>query len=60
MITEMQPNETLDGRLQIEGVISRSGMASIYKAKDLMTGQAGCGEGSPPTVRIRSGFVRAV
>ena len=40
MITEAQPNETLDGRLQIEGVISRSGMASIYKAKDLMTGQA--------------------
>ena len=40
MITEVQPNETLDGRLQIEGVISRSGMASIYKAKDLMTGQA--------------------
>jgi serine/threonine protein kinase len=40
MITEVQPNETLDGRLQLEGVISRSGMASIYKAKDLMTGQA--------------------
>jgi serine/threonine protein kinase len=40
MITEVQPNETLDGRLQIEGVISRSGMASIYKAQDLMTGQA--------------------
>jgi serine/threonine protein kinase len=40
MITEVQPNETLDGRLQIEGVISRSGMASIFKAKDLMTGQA--------------------
>jgi serine/threonine protein kinase len=40
MITEVQPNETLDGRLQIEGVISRSGMASIYKAKDLITGQA--------------------
>jgi len=40
MITEVQLNETLDSRLQIEGVISRSGMASIYKAKDLMTGQA--------------------
>src|SRR5580700_6428055 len=40
MITEVQPNESLDGRLQIEWVISRSGMASIYKAKDLMTGQA--------------------
>ena len=40
MITEVQPNETLDGRLQIEGVISRSGMASVYKAKDLLTGQA--------------------
>jgi len=40
MITEVQPNETLDGRFQIEGLISRSGMASIYKAKDLKTGQA--------------------
>ena len=40
MITEVQPCETLDGRLQIEGVISHSGMASIYKAKDLKTGQA--------------------
>src|SRR6516225_6185259 len=40
MITEVQTNETLDGRFQIEGVISRSGMASIYKAKDLKTGQA--------------------
>jgi serine/threonine protein kinase len=40
MITEVQPYETLDGRLQIEGVISRGGMASIYKAKDLVTGQA--------------------
>ena len=40
MITEVQPNETLDGRLQIEGVISRGGMASIYKAKDLLTAQA--------------------
>ena len=44
MITEVQPNETLDGRLQIEGLISRSGMASIYKAKDLKTGQAGRSE----------------
>jgi hypothetical protein len=37
MITEVQPNETLDGRLQIEGVISRGGMASVYKAKDLVS-----------------------
>ena len=40
MITEVQPNETLDDRFQIEGVISRSGMASIYKGKDLKTGHA--------------------
>jgi serine/threonine protein kinase len=40
MITEVQPNETLDDRFQIEGVISRSGMASIYKGRDLKTGQA--------------------
>jgi hypothetical protein len=50
MITEVQPNETLDGRLQIEGVISRSGMASIYKAQDLMTGQAVAVKIPPPTV----------
>jgi serine/threonine protein kinase len=40
MITEVQPYETLDGRQQIEGLIGRGGMASIYKAKDLVTGQA--------------------
>jgi hypothetical protein len=36
MITEVQPNETLDGRLQIEGVISRSGMAvTLYEIRRL-------------------------
>jgi serine/threonine protein kinase len=40
MITEVQQYETLDGRCQIEGVIGRGGMACIYKAKDLVTGQA--------------------
>jgi serine/threonine protein phosphatase PrpC len=36
---EIQPGQTLDSRFQIEEVVSRSGMASIYKAKDLKTGE---------------------
>lgn len=35
---EVQAGQTLDGRFLIDSVISRSGMASIYKAKDLRTG----------------------
>jgi serine/threonine protein phosphatase PrpC len=38
MTNEVKPGETLDGRFEIDSVISRSGMASIYKAKDLETG----------------------
>ena len=37
MPNEVQVGEVLDERFRIEGVISRSGMASIYKAKDLLT-----------------------
>jgi serine/threonine protein kinase len=37
MHNEVQVGEVLDKRFQIESVISRSGMASIYKAKDLLT-----------------------
>jgi serine/threonine-protein kinase len=39
MSNEVKPGEILDARFEIESVISRSGMASIYKAKDLQTGQ---------------------
>ena len=35
---EVQPGETLDNRFLIESVISRSGMASIFKARDNTTG----------------------
>ena len=35
MTNEVKPGDIIDGRFEIEGVISRSGMASIYKAKDL-------------------------
>jgi serine/threonine-protein kinase len=35
---EIQPGQTLDNRFQIEEVVSRSGMASIFKAKDLKNG----------------------
>ena len=35
MSNEVKPGDIIDGRFEIEGVISRSGMASIYKAKDL-------------------------
>src|SRR5579862_2158553 len=34
---EIQPGQTLDNRFQIEDVVSRSGMASIFKAVDLKT-----------------------
>jgi serine/threonine protein phosphatase PrpC len=38
MTNELKPGETLDSRFEIDSVISRSGMASIYKAKDLEIG----------------------
>lgn len=37
---EIQPGQTLDDRFEIGEVISRSGMASIFKAKDLKSGEA--------------------
>jgi serine/threonine-protein kinase len=37
--TEMEIGQVLDNRFQVTGVISRSGMASIFKAKDLQSGQ---------------------
>jgi serine/threonine-protein kinase len=37
--TEMDVGQVLDNRFQITDVISRSGMATIFKAKDLKTGQ---------------------
>jgi len=39
MTNEVKPGDLIDGRFEIEGVVSRSGMASIYKAKDLATKQ---------------------
>ncbi|HEY0791147.1 MAG TPA: protein phosphatase 2C domain-containing protein, partial [Chthoniobacterales bacterium] len=38
MAHEVQVGDTLDGRFQIQEVISRSGMASIYRANDQATG----------------------
>ena len=38
MINEIQPGETLDSRFKIESVVNRSGMATIFKARDLKTG----------------------
>jgi serine/threonine-protein kinase len=35
MTNDVTPGQTLDGRFYIEEIISRSGMGSIYKAKDL-------------------------
>src|SRR5260221_9164633 len=37
MHNEVQVGDVLDDRFRIEEVITRSGMASIYKAKDLLT-----------------------
>ena len=39
MSNEIEVGQVLDNRFQITGVISRSGMASIFKATDLLTGQ---------------------
>jgi len=36
---DLQPGQTLDGRFLITETISRSGMATIFKATDLSTGQ---------------------
>jgi serine/threonine-protein kinase len=38
MPNEVEIGEVLDNRFQIESLISRSGMASIYKARDLTNG----------------------
>ena len=35
MTNEVKPGDIIDGRFEIESVISRSGMASLFKAKDL-------------------------
>ena len=35
---ELQPGQTLDGRFLITDVISKSGMATVFKATDLVTG----------------------
>src|SRR6266436_6969534 len=37
MTNEVKPGDVIDGRFEIEDVISRSGMASLFKAKDLET-----------------------
>src|SRR6266446_193534 len=39
MTNEVKPGEVVDGRFEIDSVISRSGMATVYKAKDLETKQ---------------------
>jgi len=39
MTNEVKPGDIIDGRFEIEGVISRSGMASLFKAKDLESKQ---------------------
>jgi serine/threonine protein phosphatase PrpC len=38
-MNEVKPGEILDSRFEIDSVISRSGMATIYKANDLETKQ---------------------
>jgi serine/threonine protein phosphatase PrpC len=37
MANEVKAGDIIDGRFEIEGMISRSGMASLFKAKDLET-----------------------
>jgi serine/threonine-protein kinase len=40
MTLEVEVGDLLDNRFRIESVVNRSGMASIFKATDLKTGQA--------------------
>ncbi|HEY3321186.1 MAG TPA: serine/threonine-protein kinase [Planctomycetota bacterium] len=40
MPNELQVADVLDGRFEITHVVARSGMASIYKARDLSSGQS--------------------
>ena len=39
MTNEVKPGDVVDDRFEIDSVISRSGMATVYKAKDLETKQ---------------------
>jgi serine/threonine-protein kinase len=39
MGTDLEAGNTLDGRFQLTDLVSRSGMATIFKANDLQTGQ---------------------
>src|SRR5580658_2077285 len=39
MGTDLEAGQTLDGRFQLTDLVSRSGMATIFKANDLQTGQ---------------------
>jgi serine/threonine protein phosphatase PrpC len=39
MTNEVKPGDVVDGRFEIDSVISRSGMATVHKAKDLETKQ---------------------
>ncbi len=49
MSAEIQVGQVLDDRFHITGVVSRSGMASIFKAKDMQTGR---------TVAIKAPFMQ--
>ncbi|MGA2584325.1 MAG: protein kinase [Tepidisphaeraceae bacterium] len=40
MGNELEAGQVLDGRFKITDIITRSGMASIFKAQDLVTGEA--------------------
>ena len=53
---ELEVGQVLDERFHIIEVISRSGMASIFKAKDLKTGRGRGRQGALPAIRERPGF----
>ena len=57
MSHEMEVGQVLDGRFQITEVISRSGMASIFKAKDLQDRRDRGGQGALHAVRERPGLL---
>ena len=60
MSNEVEVGQVLDNRFRITDLVSRSGMASIFKAQDLQSGEAGGDQDPLHAVRERSGLLLAV
>lgn len=58
VVGEIEPGQTLDGRFVVEELVARSGMASIYRAQDLQTGQAVAIKAPFPRLQADPDFMR--